>query len=96
MNLAEEAASNLAEEIQNGLDHSGLILYRNIADGTPTSVFVSETGDEMLATLASAIDDNPLLIVLLISALRMVKMEGQNAGDPGFAGVIFAGEGVKH
>jgi hypothetical protein len=89
----QEAAANLADEVMEGLGHSAVVLLRNVQDGTQTSVFVSETGDEMLATIASALDQTPELIGLFVNALHMVRREGNSKNDPGFAPVIFVGEG---
>jgi hypothetical protein len=90
-----EAASELVDQVVGG-GHSAVVLVRNVADGTQTSVFVSDTSEQTLATIASALDENPTLIGLFIGALRMVRNGGNNRYDPGFAPVIFAGEGAPN
>lgn len=87
----EQAAAELAEQVVTGIGHTAILMLRS---NEGTSVFVSETGEQMLATVASALDENPELISLFIGALRMVRHGGNNRNDPGFAPVIFAGEGT--
>lgn len=92
MSVAEAASELVDQVVGNG--HSAVVLVRNVGDGSQTSVFVSETGEQMLATIASALDENPSLIGLFVKALRMVRSGGNSKHDPGFAPVIFAGEGA--
>lgn len=87
-----EAASELVDQLVTGAEHSALVLVRHTGDGTQTSVFVTDTGEQALATIASALDENPVLIGMFVDALRMVRSGGNNRHDPGFAPVIFAGE----
>lgn len=90
-----EAASELVDQVVGG-GHSAVVLVRNVEDGTQTSVFVSCTSEQTLATIASALDENPVLIGMFVDALRMVRSGGNNKHDPGFGPVIFAGEGAPN
>jgi hypothetical protein len=87
--VANELSQHMAQP-----DKAGVILYRDTTTGECTDVFISGTDHKMLATLASAIDEHPVLIGLLVNALGMVRKYGTNRDDEGFGPVIFAGEGV--
>lgn len=87
-----EAAERLALEMtEPGV--TGVILIRQEGADEPSSAFATVVDDNLAITVAMALDDNPALIGLFVKALRMVRSGGNSKDDPGFAPVIFAGEG---
>lgn len=72
---------------------SGVILLRPSSEDECASTYATVVSDDLAVTVAMAMDENPELIGLFIQALRMVRSSGISKDDPGFAPVIFAGEG---
>lgn len=88
----ELAAELLADELDHP-NRAGMILVRSEEEGH--SVFTTEVDSRLLATIAQAMDENPVLIGLFLTAAWMVQKEGLNKNDPAFRRVIFVSGGIQ-
>lgn len=85
------AADQLAKDIESS-DYRGLIIQGcGEHEGT---VYCSKMDAVGTGILASALDNNPELIKVLLDALQLVRQYGNSREDAAFNSVIFAMEGA--